>query len=102
MNTQWELYFLRREIERQKIQKQRKKKRRTNATITMTTSSQKPIFILTRFLSCAAGRFPGPTHLHCSACREPFFSLFFVRFRGSSALFAPVLPYLYRKVVNSF
>ena len=28
MNTQWELYFLRREIERQKIQKQRKKKRR--------------------------------------------------------------------------
>ena len=26
MNTQWELYFLRREIERQKIQKQRKKK----------------------------------------------------------------------------
>ncbi|MFR4145850.1 MAG: hypothetical protein ACLT1J_05765 [Mediterraneibacter gnavus] len=26
MNTQWELYFLRREIERQKIQKQRKRK----------------------------------------------------------------------------
>ena len=24
MNTQWELYFLRREIERQKIQKERK------------------------------------------------------------------------------
>jgi len=33
---------------------------------------------------------------------NPFFALFFVRFRGSSALFAPVLPYLYRKVVNSF
>ena len=30
MNTQWELYFLRREIERQKIQKQRKKKHKIN------------------------------------------------------------------------
>lgn len=33
MNTQWELYFLRREIERQKIQKQRKKKRHIDKRI---------------------------------------------------------------------
>ena len=39
-------------------------------------------FILTRFAFCAAGRFPETRHLHFSACRERFFALFFVRFRG--------------------
>ena len=46
MNTQWELYFLRREIERQKIQKQRKKKRRWYGIIN-TTSKAKPDEIVT-------------------------------------------------------